>query len=247
MDETAIVGFALRGRSNGVMIDVGAHHGHTLLSFARRGWRVHAFEPDAANRAILDETVVAFPNVSVDVRAVSDQPGSLTLYGSDESTGISTLTPFTSSHRPVGTVDVITLRDYMRTQRVERVDFLKVDVEGWERNVLDGYPWDEAAPDVVMLEFEDRKTQPLGYGWEDLAKKLESEGYTVLVSEWHPIQAYGTRHRWRSFGMYPTQLADGDAWGNLVGFKPALRSRFITAAWLFGVRQRIADRLPSRR
>ena len=71
---------------------------------------------------------------------------------------------------------------------------MKIDVEGFERNVLDGYDW-AVRPDLIVLEFEDSKTVPLGYSWKDLADGLIDRGYQVLVSEWFPIERYGGSHR----------------------------------------------------
>ena len=68
----------------------------------------------------------------------------------------------------------------------------------------------------ILLEFEDRKTVPLGFSWRDLAQDLLDRGYGVIVSEWYPIESYGGTHRWRSFKPYPTELADASAWGNLL-------------------------------
>lgn len=205
---------ALRGR-RGVMIDVGAHSGSTLEPFANDGWEVHAFEPDPANRIGLERGFGRHPNVTIVPKAVSDRAGEMPLFTSAESTGISSLTPFTADHVQASHVDVITLREYMFSAGIAHIDFLKIDVEGLERNVLAGHDW-TVSPRVILLEFEDAKTLPLGYSWRDLADGLVARGYQVLVSEWFPIDSYGAAHRWRRANLYPTDLADPDAWGNLI-------------------------------
>lgn len=202
-------------RRRGVMLDVGAHYGSSLAPFARDGWSIHAFEPDPANRAELRAAFGRRPNVTIVPKGVSDEPGRKTLFTSGESSGISSLAPFTEGHESDATVDVITLRDYMAEAGIAAVDFMKVDVEGFERNVLKGYDW-TIKPLIIVLEFEDSKTVPLGYSWKDLADELVTRGYQVLVSEWFPIERYGAGHRWRRFGRYPTELTDPDAWGNLI-------------------------------
>lgn len=154
--------------------------------------------------------------------AVSDERGNLTLYTSDESPGISSLSPFTEGHEAAGVVTVTTLRDYLAEHpEVDHVDFLKVDVEGYEANVLRGHDW-RFAPTAVVLEFEDRKTVPLGYSWRDLADGLLSRGYGVIVSEWEADATYGGSHEWQGFHPYPAALNDERAWGNLI----ATRERF---------------------
>jgi FkbM family methyltransferase len=223
VDETGIA-FRLLNSDGHVMLDVGAHHGWSLAPFAEHGWEVHAFEPDPDNRAALSDKYGGTDNVTIVPAAVSDQVGSLTLYTSEESNGISSLAPFTKGHEATTRVDVITLGDYMTEHDIRHVDFLKVDVEGFERNVLAGYDW-AVDPRVIELEFEDAKTVPLGYKWQDLADDLVARGYAVIVSEWHPIVQYGSSQRWRRFASYPTTLVDQTAWGNLLCFKDIALSR----------------------
>jgi FkbM family methyltransferase len=240
MEEVHIIHALLRDEPNGVMVDVGAHHGHTLLPFARDGWRVFAFEPDPVNRSCLERSVEGFNNVTVIPDAVSDVRGRATIYASDQSTGISSLSPFTEMHEARASVDVITLRDYISDAGIADVTFLKIDVEGFEQRVLNGFPWSRIQPKVVVAEFEDAKTHPLGYDWNDLARSLTEHGYEVLVSEWHPIVAYGAQHTWRRFARYPTALRDPDAWGNLIGVRPALMSALEHRASRYGLRHRLS-------
>lgn len=216
MDESRVI-HSVVGSSRGTLFEVGAHTGDdTFMAFVSDGWDVHAFEPDATNREALKARVGDRANVTVVPKAVSDRPGIMTLYTSEESTGISSLAPFTDGHTPSVEVEVTTLSDYVASTGVAKIDYLKVDVEGYERFVLEGLPWATHRPGVILLEFEDGKTKPLGYGWSDLADDLTSRGYEVLVSEWRPIVRYGTLHRWHRLADYPCQLRDPQAWGNLI-------------------------------
>jgi FkbM family methyltransferase len=216
-EEAALIYSLFKNRKDGVLVEVGAHTGDDVfMRFAADGWEVHAFEPDPGNREPLERATAQLSNVTVVPKAVADKPGTMTLYTSDESTGISSLAPFTEGHSAALEVDVTTLSDYLQSGGPDHVDFLKVDVEGYEKFVMAGYPWDTHKPDAVLLEFENAKTEPLGYTWRDLAEELTGHGYGVLVFEWHPIVRYGVVHRWRRFARYPTELADDDAWGNLL-------------------------------
>jgi FkbM family methyltransferase len=197
------------------MLDVGAHHGASLAPFADDGWEIHAFEPDPANRAQLQSAFGSRPNVTIVPAAVSDEAGEMTLYTSEVSTGVSSLAAFTGDHRPTCRVPVITTAQYLAEAAITAVDFMKIDVEGFERNVLDGHDW-AVKPEMIVLEFEDAKTVALGYTWNDLAGELVTRGYEVLVSEWFPVQRYGGPHRWRRLARYPTDLASAGAWGNLI-------------------------------
>jgi FkbM family methyltransferase len=211
-DEMALV-YTHLAMPMGVLIDVGAHTGGSLKRFPN--WDVLAIEPDPSNRAILKHRYGNRPNIRIDPRAVSETDGeALPLFTSSVSSGISSLRPFHRSHRP--TTQVTTVRLDTLLEGLESVTVLKTDTEGWDLPVLRSFPWERMHPKVVVCEFEDRKTNALGYNFEDLAEFLTNHGYSVLVSEWYPVVEYGRRHRWRSLRPYPAVLEDANAWGNLI-------------------------------
>jgi len=213
--------FLRANQRRGVMVDVGAHYGGTLRRFAKAGWQVHAFEPDSENRKVLlEQGYGEMPNVNIDARAVSDKAGrNVPLYRSEESTGISGLSAFHPTHVRGETVEVTTLEVFMNEQSIEKIDFLKIDTEGFDLFVLKGFPWDRAHPQLILCEFEDRKTQPLGYTFHEMAGFLEQQGYKLIVSEWYPVKRYGIVHDWRRYVTYPCELADPKAWGNFFAVK----------------------------
>jgi len=222
-DETRIVFDALEAdKFNGLMIDVGAHFGDSIFPFAQSGWRVFAFEPDSKNREILNKAFDGFSNVVIDNRAVSNQiQEKAILFRSEVSSGISGLSSFHPSHKPGEDVNVITLEYFFGEKGIEgqTIDFLKIDTEGFDLLILQGIPWSKISPRLILCEFEDSKTIPLGYTFHDLANYLVNQGYKLIVSEWHPIKKYGGPHDWRRFASYPCKLEDPNAWGNILATK----------------------------
>ncbi len=224
-DEVAIVHQVITSRNcryanTGVMIDVGAHFGTTAETFLRSGWNVYAFEPDADNREILEGVQARYSKLRIDARAVSDTDGQeMPFYRSDVSTGISGLSAFHETHTQAGMVTTVSLAHFCEENKIENVDFLKIDVEGFDLFVLQGFDWESITPSVIVCEFEDRKTRPLGYTFTDLAGFLANKGYEIAVSEWQPIVEYGQRHKWNRLFSYPGDLENKDGWGNLIAFQ----------------------------
>ena len=210
----------------GTMLDVGAHYGTSLLPFARAGWQVYAFEPDPQNRALLETNTVGLPNVHIDPRALSDHTEQgVAFFQSSQSSGASSLTSFLPSHQAIASVDVTTLENFLAESglQAEAVDFLKVDTEGYDLMVLQGWPWAAGQPRLILCEFDDFKTKPLGYDFQSLAQYLAAKGYNLLISEWYPIEKYGVQHSWRRFAEYPRRLKSPRAWGNIFAVQePAL-------------------------
>ena len=110
LDETKIILDLFRDQKDGVMIDVGAHHGYACEGFVEKGWDIYAFEPDPNNRKVLSTRLGNKSNVEIFSNAVSDTSGqTLPFYASDESTGISGLSAFTEGHRKICQAETITL------------------------------------------------------------------------------------------------------------------------------------------
>ena len=223
LDEGLLMAALLEGGDPGVMIDVGAHHGGSAKPFLERGWRVLAFEPDHDNRAVLERLHGKRANLTIDPRAVgSESEAAKPFYASEESTGISGLSAFTPGHREVGAVDVVDLETALAEQGLDRVDYLKIDTEGFDLFVLQGFPWSACRPRAVLCEFEDAKTLPLGYGFHDLCAFLTERGYRLLISEWHPILRYGIQHQFKRLATYPSELTADRAWGNVLALDESL-------------------------
>jgi FkbM family methyltransferase len=140
-----------RLRPGFAMLDVGAHHGiHALVAaheLRARGLHghVHAFEPDPRNLALLEANLAAnglADRVTVVASAVSDACGDADLVvADDESSGntlsgheVFALAPGQRTHAL--RVRTVTLDAY--AAGLDRVDLLKIDVQGAEPSVLRG-------------------------------------------------------------------------------------------------------------
>jgi len=234
-DETDCISELFKEALDGqVMIDVGAHHGWAHAPFLDREWRIFAFEPGNQNRSKLLERLTNHKNkhlVSLDTRCVSNKSQKdISFFTSEQSTGISGLSAFHETHEESQKVDITTLTEFFEDNLMPPIDFLKIDTEGHDLFVLQGYPWEKGKPAVIECEFEDVKTVPLGYTFNDLAQFLVDKGYTIYVSEWHPIIRYGIRHDWRQLMSYPCKLADPKGWGNLLAFREPIDEAALVAA-----------------
>ena len=219
-DETRLLSAYVGDQNNGIMIDVGAHNGSAARPFLEKSWNVYGYEPDPNNRKVLIEKLSIYNSFILSSCAVSDQAGEiLDFYASEESAGISGLSSFTENHKKICQVTTTTLTDEINKLDIKNVDFLKIDTEGFDLMVLKGFPWEKMTPNIIECEFEDFKTVPLGYNFNDISNYLVSKGYTVYVSEWYPIIKYGSKHTWKRLFKYDNQKIDKSSWGNLLAFK----------------------------
>jgi len=208
-----------RKKAGKVMIDVGVHHGESFYDYESMGWTIFGFEPDPSNRV---KVKIGGKKTFLHDLAVSDVDDlELRFYTSDESSGVSGLVPFLESHQSSFTVKTITLETFLKEKKLEYVSYLKIDTEGNDLLVLKGYPFVDLSPQIIMCEFEDKKTQHLGYTYKDMGEFLVNKGYKVLISEWYPITKYGGQHKWRVISEFNKdfRLSDNMAWGNFLAIK----------------------------
>lgn len=132
-----------------VAIDVGAHHGsmvRRLLEVFPRA-SVHAFEPAPATCEELRKNCGAMPNVRIYPLAAGDREGSVTFHETGDNFCSSVLAPsdvgksiYGDRYRTRRSIEVgmVRLDDWARQQGVAKVDFLKLDAQGFELSVLRG-------------------------------------------------------------------------------------------------------------
>jgi FkbM family methyltransferase len=206
---------------SGILFDIGASTGSFLERYLNNNWNIYAFEPDP--NPIKQTAMRYFQkyfNVTYVNNACSNISGQkLPFFTSNKSTGISSLHTFDSTHNLACYVETITLTDYMAENNINQVTVLKIDTEGHDYFVLQGFPWEKHRPSVIMCEFENKKTIPLGYGYKELGDYLMSKGYKVFVSEWFPLKDYGEKHKWKIMKQYPADLDDSNSFGNFICFR----------------------------
>ncbi|MCC7417780.1 MAG: FkbM family methyltransferase [Acidobacteria bacterium] len=174
-------------RPGDTALDVGANVGwHTLLMGTLVGpaGRVCAFEPNDSTRGRLIGAIEAngLSNVTVDRRAVSDRPGEGAFdapAAGDLWDGTGRLVRDGARGRPI---DCVTLDDYAAARRLDRVDFIKIDVEGWELAVLRGGPRTLAlhAPTIVF-EYDPAYVARCGGSADELTTCLTNAGYRLFA------------------------------------------------------------------
>jgi FkbM family methyltransferase len=126
------------------VVDIGANVGYFTILAARLAGpagRVIAVEPDPHNFSLLTKSICtnALRNVIPLNVALGAAPGTARLFCSDANFGDHRLYPeSTGSGRPAIEVPVDTLDNLLAANGVRRVEFAKMDVQGFEHTVLRG-------------------------------------------------------------------------------------------------------------
>jgi FkbM family methyltransferase len=139
-----------------VALDLGANLGYysrLLAELVGPTGSVYAFEPDPENIEVLRHNLraAAYRHVRVVPYAATDRRGIATLHISPGHSAHSLFAGFTETHGTVG-VNTIAVDSFFAAEGVERLDFVKMDIEGSEPLALAGMSAILArSPDLVIL------------------------------------------------------------------------------------------------
>jgi len=123
-----------------VVLDVGGFRGETAIVFADRvgpQGKVFAFEPVAASYRTMIENV---RNNGLDGIITAVNKGCSSVSRNARVISAAAGAPWSYVCEGDGTVDVelVSIDDFVRTNNLKKVDFIKADVEGFESDVLNG-------------------------------------------------------------------------------------------------------------
>lgn len=169
-----------------VVLDVGANFGYYTMLFSQLvgpTGAVVAFEPSTRFRTRLRRhaSLNDARNVQVVSLALSNFPGELCLQMGGDTASFH----WVAEGAPVGTETVVldTLDNYVMSHGIEKIDFIKVDIDGHESKFIEGArdTLQRFMP-TILIEFMHLALIEAGSGVEQLANQLKDLGY-VLQSE----------------------------------------------------------------
>jgi FkbM family methyltransferase len=166
----------------GAFFDVGANHG--LLSFGlagRHGEAVafHLFEPNPALLGSIRRSLERYPRMRCRLNdvAVADREGEVAFAVDRVQSGMSHIDAAGET-----TVTATTLDAYLAGENIDRVDLLKIDIEGYELPALRGAAQALAARRIAAVYFEYSEKWLLRVGAPaDLIAFLEGVGFETCL------------------------------------------------------------------
>jgi FkbM family methyltransferase len=188
--EDYILDYVFSDVSKGGYIDVGAaepSHWSVTHYFYEKGWRGINIDPMPSYVTMYKEERPddIFLNVGI-----SNTEGSLTLYDCGPGCGLSTFdkqgaekvdaarkdVTFTEKKVPV-----LTMKQVLTKHPQQKIDFVNIDVEGWEKQVLESFDFNQIKPDVFIIESTVPDTTiPTQHLWENY---LFDNGYIFAMTD----------------------------------------------------------------
>lgn len=191
-EPATVAAYARLIRPGDVAFDIGANVGAHALHLARAvggTGRVHAFEPTEWARAKLIANLELNPELRKRVTIVpamlmaQSAAAAPPLYSSWPLAGAGEVHRLHGGRKMAASgAHVMTLDDYVASAKVDRLDFLKLDVDGHERSVLHGgrETFARFRP-LVVLELSPHQLAEEGDSVESLAASLATMGYRLAT------------------------------------------------------------------
>jgi FkbM family methyltransferase len=214
-------------QQSGFYIDIGAGHpvyDNVSLAFYLRGWRGITVEPNPW-LAQLSEAVR--PRDTRIQSLIGAAEGEATYYLVEDFHGLSTTVESHAraaesefgKHSQTMTMPVTTLQSLCERHAPGAIDFLKIDVEGAERAVVESGDWRRFRPKIIVLEALAPVT--LAPSWQTWEPLLEGHGYRFSC-----FDGLNRYYAAEEHGALAAQLTDApDSFPGTVAFrdyKPAL-------------------------
>jgi FkbM family methyltransferase len=181
----------------GHLLDIGANVGYTATLFskaANRDFKVFAFEPDAANFALLKQVIAneRQPTQIVPIlAAVGSTDGTVELWHNQGHHGdhrifTNTFKESGAEARQVSSVPLISVDSFVKAEGIEAsIKFVKVDVQGYELPVCQGMANTlQRNKDLVLaLEYSPDAMRELGFEPDKLIEFFREQNFFIYVIE----------------------------------------------------------------
>ncbi len=176
-----------------VVVDIGAHIGAFAVYAARHAPRgqVYAYEPFPGNYRLLEKNknMNDLDNLHVFNLAVSARKGISNFFTVESNPALNSMSGIYGGEKI--SVKTVSLDDVISDNRIEVVDYIKIDAEGAEYDVLMNCSGALLRRiQRIVLEYHEHPDLP-GKS-RDLAQVLRSNGYQVVVGGW-PFQKMFSR------------------------------------------------------
>ena len=178
-----------RNKKKGFYIDIGCQHpirnSNTYLLY-KKGWSGINVDLDQGNIDLFNSSRPSDHNVSI---AVSNEVGEVDLFYFHDKSPINTIDEKTSQFQnakvqSIKKVKTNTLNNIIKSSNYsgKKFDFLSIDVEGHELQVLQGLDFSMYSPDVIVVEYLDLSVSKLEIKNLNIENIINSEVYKYLTS-----------------------------------------------------------------
>ncbi len=169
----------LEGRKDLTILDIGAHIGIFSIYASPYAKHIYAMEPSMEHFTSLTQNIASnqLDNVTPFCMAMSNENGTATFHHNRNKTMYSLKGAVGDKSLGTETVETVTIEKFLNDNDIKHVNFMKLDVEGAEFEILGGDAFARVADRIDTIVTE-------AHTWADrhpnqLLESLKNNGYTV--------------------------------------------------------------------
>ncbi len=179
-----------------VVVDAGANIGIYSQFLARcvgRTGLIHSFEPSPENFERLQVATRNLANVRLSRAAIGEFSGRSKLYVSDQLNVDHRTYIAEGDSRATVPIDIVALDDYFKSG--QRVDLIKMDIQGYELHALRGATRVlKENPEInLLLELWPSGLEQAGVRWEELVQTLQNFNMELALIRTHGLIPFDAR------------------------------------------------------
>lgn len=170
----------LKGKTGLTILDIGANVGITSYYFSQFAKRVISLEPSLEHFQVLSQMVEHndLGHIIEPVnKAIYMKSGQFPFFHNQNRTMYSLHQSVNDNSSAPELVQAITLEDLLKEKEIEQVDFMKLDIEGSEHEVLGSESFRNVAPKIKVLVIEHHQWS--GRHPNQINEALKANGYQV--------------------------------------------------------------------
>jgi len=176
-------------QTQSIFFDVGANIGQHSLFMSNFAKQVHSFEPfDAVSSKLLHHIQLnSIQNIELHSLGLSNKTEQLDFFaptGRNQGIGSFDANTVSKGNTKLGKLDLVRGDEYLQSKQLQNLDLLKIDVEGFEKHVLDGLQQTlQLARPIMVVE--------ISYGSELGFSSLEE--LSSMLPENYSLYSFDTR------------------------------------------------------
>ena len=181
-----LINYYFKNKQKGVYLDVGCQHpisnNNTYLLY-KKGWSGINIDLDFESIQLFNLARSSDVNINA---TVSSGEFTKELFFYHDKSPINTIEKKIADYQSakvteVRSVETKTLNDILTDNLINKVDYLNIDVEGHEIDVLNGFDINKFSPDIVSVEFLDLAMKKLEFKNNNLKNVLNSSIYEYMT------------------------------------------------------------------
>ena len=186
-----------RNKDNGFYIDVGCQHpikNNNTYILHKKGWKGINIDLDKDNIDLFNISRPNDENINI---AISNKISEVDLFFYHKKSPINTIDKRTSNYQhakvsEVKKVNTNTLNNIISNTKFKnsKFDFLSVDVEGHELQVLEGFDFNLYSPDIIVVEYLDLTLSKIEIKNQNIENIFKTDLYNFLISKKYVLVNY---------------------------------------------------------